>query len=282
MENRGLSVWRFDGSEKANKTLHITPLSRLLRSPSFILSTYSDITLSSLSPKLYAAQFQKMGLLPEGEEPVDAIAMGMSIRSIWLRLLFNPTQSLCSIVNRHLAVLHQRTMIGIQLRVGGSKANYAEKEMLNWAGVEKAIQLVRDHMMKENLRSEDVYLFVSTDSDYVLRYIREQFKNCRCVYSTNEYKIGHSAFGSTKLYSKKRWREATKRAIVDLMILKDSNYLVITRKSSFGKFAYELQQAKRSPVEVHSFLKRRGLQCSVFKYNQTHFLADAVWCCLLG
>lgn len=80
---------------------------------------------------------------------VDAIAMGMSIRSIWLRLLFNPTQSLCSIVNRHLAVLHQRTMIGIQLRVGGSKANYAEKEMLNWAGVEKAIQLVRDHMMKE-------------------------------------------------------------------------------------------------------------------------------------
>ena len=154
--------------------------------------------------------------------------------------------------------------------------------MLNWAGVEKAIQLVRDHMMKENLRSEDVYLFVSTDSDYVLRYIREQFKNCRCVYSTNEYKIGHSAFGSTKLYSKKRWREATKRAIVDLMILKDSDYLVITRKSSFGKFAYELQQAKRSPVEVHSFLKRRGLQCSVFKYNQTHFLADAVWCCLLG
>lgn len=74
-------------------------------------------------------------------------------------------------------------MIGIQLRVGGSKANYAEKEMLNWAGVEKAIQLVRDHMMKENLRSEDVYLFVSTDSDYVLRYIRRAVQELSlCVF----------------------------------------------------------------------------------------------------
>lgn len=269
-------MWHFESSEMIQETLRVTPLSRLLRSSSFILSTYSDLTLSTLSPKLYAARFQRMGLLPAGDAPVDATTMGMSVRSIWLRLLFNPTQSLCSIINRHLAILHQRYMIGLQLRVGGGRANFAEKEMLDWKGVGNAIQLVKDHMAKANLGSKDVYLFVSTDSDYVARYIRKVFKSCHCVYSANEYKIGHSAFGSTKQYSKKRWREATKRAIIDLMILKDCDYLVVTRKSSFGKFAHELQQAKRSPVEVHSFLRSRGLQCSVFMYNQTHFIWDSV------
>ena len=269
-------MWRFESSERVQETIRVTPLSRLLHSPSFILSTYSDLTMSMLSPRLYAARFKKMGLLPADEEPVDAASMGMNIRSIWLRLLFNPTPSLCSIINRHLAILHQRYMIGIQLRVGGDKANYAEKEMLDWKGVQKAIQLVKSHMAKKSLRSEDVYLFVSTDSDYVARYIRKLFKSCHCVYSANEYMIGHSAFGSTKQYSRERWREATKRAIIDLMILKDCDYLVITKKSSFGKFAYELRQAKKSPVEVHSFLKNRGLQCSVFRYNQTHFIWDSV------
>ena len=276
MKNRALSVWHFESTEQTRETLYATPLSRLLRSPSFILTTYSDLTMSMLSPALYADQFRKKGLLPASKEPVNATAMGMSIRSIWLRLLFNPTESLCSIINRHLATLHQRYMIGIQIRVGGSKANYAEKEMLDWKGVNNAIQLVKNHMVKANLSSKDVFVFVSTDSDYVMRYIRNVFKQCQCVYSATEYRIGHSAFGSTKQYSRKRWREATKRAIVDLMILKDCDYLVVTRKSSFGKFAYELQQAKKSPVEVRSFLESRGLRCSVFMYNQTHYLRDYV------
>lgn len=51
---------------------------------------------------------------------------------------------------------------------------------------------------------------------------------------------------------------------MDLMLLKESDYLIYSRKSSFGKFAHELQMASSNQLDVNSFLRQQGLQCSVF------------------
>ena len=56
---------------------------------------------------------------------------------------------------------------------------------------------------------------------------------------------------------------------MDMMILKESDYLIFTKKSSFGRFSYELQQSYANPMSVSSFLKQRGMNCSVF-YQRQH------------
>lgn len=262
-------LWKYSQTEEEKKIIKKTPFSKILRSSSFIFSTYADITMSSLNPTMYASSLQQLGLLPTANLPIREETLGWSLRSIWLRLLFNPNPSLCSIINNHLTILHKRYLIGMQIRLGGQKANYVEREMLGIKGLRNAVHIVENHLKETGKTGKDVYIFVSTDSDYAARYIRKQFAYCHCVYTVKEFEIGHSAFAAKQRSNKKKWRRATKRAIVDLMILKDSDYLVYSQKSSYGKFAHELQLAKTSPIHVEPFLKQHGLKCSVFQFNQT-------------
>ena len=244
------------------------PFSSIFRSPSFIFSTYSDITLSALNATMYASSLRQLGLAPTANVTLQNDVLGWSVRSIWLRLLFNPNPALCSIIMRHLNILHKRYLIGMQVRLGGTKANYPEREMIGVAGMLEAIRVVKEHMKKTGKTGKDVYIFISTDSSYAAKYIHREFADCHCVYTVKEFKIGHSAAAANQ-GGKQKWKQATQRAIVDLMILKDSDFLVYSKKSSYGKFAHELQLAKTSPIHVEPFLRRHGLKCSVFQYNQT-------------
>ena len=261
-------VWKYSQTEQERNTVLNIPFSTFLRGSSIVFSTYSDITMSSLSPAMYAASLRQVGLLPTVIVPLREDLLGWSLRSIWLRLLFNPNRSLCSIITNHLKILHTRYLIGMQIRLGGKKANYVEKEMLGIKGMLSAVRIVKEHLKKTGRTGKDVYIFVSTDSDYAVKYISHQFEDCHCVYTVKDYEIGHSAAAASQGGNRK-WKHATKRAIIDLMILKDSDFLVYTQKSSYGKFARELQLAKTSPIHVEPFLREHGLQCSVFQYNQT-------------
>ena len=51
---------------------------------------------------------------------------------------------------------------------------------------------------------------------------------------------------------------------MDMMILKECDYLVVTRYSSFGGTAIDLQQSYSLDVSVDSVLRQSGLRCSVF------------------
>lgn len=77
------------------------------------------------------------------------------------------------------------------------------------------------------------------------------------------FSVGHSAEAKTSKRKKELWESFTKRAILDLMILKESDYLIYSQKSSFGKFARELQMAYANPVDVDPFFERAGIavQC---------------------
>ena len=54
------------------------------------------------------------------------------------------------------------------------------------------------------------------------------------------------------------------RAVLDMFILKDSDYLIYSQGSSFGWISAELQQTFNNEVSSEEFLKRKGLKCSVF------------------
>lgn len=251
-----------------------THFSKFLTASSIHLLTYSDLTIGSLSPELYAADFQQVGLLPTNIKGLKKDVLGLALRSIWLRLFFHPNEVLCRHVNSHLENLHKRYLIGLQIRLGGALANYREKLLMDSKGLYKAIIAVKRHMQEKGLSEKDVFIFVSTDSDLAVKRVRANF-GPDCVYTVNEYGIYHSAAASIE-GNKKRWMDGIKRAILDLMILKDSDYLVYSRKSSFGKFAHELQHARTSPIHVLPFLKRQGLQCSVYQYSQVVFNSTSI------
>lgn len=184
-----------------------------------------------------------------------------------MRLLLNPTPALCNKINAHLQVLHQRTLIGVQVRLGGQKANFVEREMMPVDMIDHAISLIRAYIRTKHLSMANVYIFISSDSDFAIRKIRKAFQpqtGPSSIYVVNDYPIGHSAEAKNARHKKTEWKAFTLRAIMDLLILKDSEYLIYSHKSSFGKFAHELQLSYALPVDLTPFLHQRGLNCSVF------------------
>ena len=132
--------------------------------------------------------------------------------------------------------------------------------------LQRAQRLVWDYVRRNRLSPETVTVFISSDSDFAIRRMKKalQWKGRSMVYVANDFPVGHSAEAKTSKRKKELWESFTKRAILDLMILKESDYLIYSQKSSFGKFARELQMAYANPVDVDPFLKEQGLQCSVY------------------
>ena len=243
------------------------------------MNTYSDYTALAFNTSLYQEDFYKMGLIKEIIPNRPAIEFGLEVRSIWLRLIMNPTESLCKLINKHISILKQKYMIGVQLRLGGSKANFKERPMLSNYGIEHAEYLIRRQVRKMNLDWNDVYIFVSSDSDYAVSKIRRDFimkNNISVIYTVEDFEIGHSAQAKTSKQGKSIWARYTKRAIMDLMILKESDYYIYSKRSSFGKFALELQKAYGSDIDVSKFLYSKGLNCSVYHKRDTVGLANYI------
>lgn len=253
-------------------------ISKKLMTRNIRLNTYSDYTSLAFNPSLYQEDFYKMGLVDKVIPNRDAFSFGWEVRSIWLRLMLNPNENLCNIINKHITALKQRYIIGVQLRLGGSKANFHERVMLPESGIERAENKIRKHVKKMKLKWDEVYVFLSTDSDYAARKIRRDFNNnsTRVVYTANDFDIGHSAQAKTSKQGKKIWSSFTKRAIIDMMILKESDFYIYSKRSSFGKFALELQQSYNMTVDVDRYLYSRGLKCSVFHKREKVGLADFV------
>lgn len=265
--------WNYLPTAKNAPYYSRTPLSKLLKTPTILLTTYSDFTSRSLTPQFYKNTLLENGLISGNYS--SEIRMGKEVRSVWLRLLLNPCQSLCVIINNHIQVLRERTIIGLQLRLGGQKANYVEKEMLPVEVLSRVVSLVWRYLKDHSLQLKDVYVLVSSDSDYAIRRIRKAFPSS--TYVANDFPVGHSA--EAKIRKAGAWELYTKRAILDLMLLKESDYLIYSRKSSFGKFAHELQMATSNPLDVNSFLLQQGLQCSVF--HSRNSIGTSTYVCIV-
>ena len=157
-------------------------------------------------------------------------------------------------------------MIGVQMRLGGTKANYNEKVFLGPHCITSFVDRVEHYIKIRNWDRSKVYVFVSTDSSYALKEIKKRLdiNGTKIVYSVHDWKIGHSALGKSMKFGEKQRDSFMNRAILDLLILKESDYLIYSHGSSFGQMAYELQQSYRYPVHAYKFLKSRTKGCSVF------------------
>lgn len=261
-----LSLWEFFPGKTTKKQLKEVPLQQWWNSSAVVISTYSDISSRYLYPVFYQRQLEEMGILPVTDVSMSAGTVGNYFKAVVLPLIMNPQPYLCEIINKHIAILKQRKIIGIQMRLGGTKANYKEKLFLGPKCVDVFIQKIRTVMKEKEWDPDDVYVFVSTDSNFALNQVKKELNtpNNTIVYYVNEYAIGHSALGKTSAYGEKVRDGFINRAIIDLLILKESDYLIYSQGSSYGQMAYELQQTYRYPVTVAPYLKLQNLTCSVF------------------
>ena len=158
-------------------------------------------------------------------------------------------------------------MIGVQMRLGGSKANYAERLFLGPKSIAVFLRKIEWYIEKKGWDRKEVVVFVSTDSTFALNEMRKKLDTStyKMVYSVDEFAIGHSAMGKTLAYGEKQHDSFMNRAILDLLLLKESDFLIYSQGSSFGLIAYELQQAYRYPVNASAYLRRHGMTCEVFR-----------------
>ena len=183
------------------------------------------------------------------------------IHSIIYRLLLNPSFELCSVVNSYTRLFKDKYSIGVQIRMGGNMSNTKDAAFMNMTRVMGVADEIRRLLSLKN--ESNAVLFVSADTSSIVDYFRESLNSIRII-SVKEYSIGHSASAYGNRGNKQQWEQVTKRAIIDLMILKESDHLITTSGSSYGDLATELQQSYGLQVTLEPFLKEKGLKCSVY------------------
>lgn len=265
------AYWEFYPDRVNSQRLLSQHLNDSWEAPCLLLSTYSDITSKFLLSKFYQRQLTEFGIIPNITKPYKDIVMGIHFRSALLPVLLNPQKYLCEAVNKHLRILRKRKIIGVQMRLGGTKANYNEKVFLGPHCITRFVERIEHYIKIRNWNRENVYVFVSTDSSYALKEIKKQLNRngTNIVYSVKDWKIGHSALGKSSKFGEKQRDSFMNRAILDLLILKESDYLIYSHGSSYGQMAFELQQSYRYPVHAYKFLKSKLKTCSVFHKRTT-------------
>ena len=261
------STWDYFPKQGTIQRLKSEHLAHWWNTSGVVITTYSDVTARFLSPTLYAGAMRAIGVLPaQGPTPKNS-KLGEAFRSAVLPLLMAPNPQLCHVVNKHIRALRSRgTVIGVQMRLGGEKANYPERMFLGPKAVAVFAEKVQAYARHNGLHSGNSVVFVSTDSDFALQALSGllQAPGEAWVYSVKDWEIGHSAVGKSQGFGDKKRESFMNRAIVDLMVLKESDFLIYSQGSSYGLIAAELQQAYRYPVNASAFLASKGLTCSVF------------------
>ena len=213
------------------------------------------------------AKLMRLGLLPSRNTGFNITVRKRELHTVLLRLLLNPAPDLCQLINSYTEQFANAFVIGLQLRMGGKLVNAKDAVFLTKMRMVKTVEEVKAMIKKRN-STQPVIVFVSTDSLKVRQYVVKAFAPPVRVMYVKEFVVGHTALQFKKRMSVS-WDDIMKQAIMDMMVLKDCDYLVATAKSSFGGMAVELQQSYGMPVSVDWFLREHGMSCSVFNRKKS-------------
>ena len=122
----------------------------------------------------------------------------------------------------------KRHRIGAQLRFGGREANSVEAVSYLYSGdVTLCINTIKKYVHDHHYDPSTVTIHVSTDNDNALRMMQEAFPNN--VFVPPVHTIVHTSF----VQSKQRF-DGYYTALVDIALLRECEFLILTKGSSFG------------------------------------------------
>ena len=156
------------------------------------------------------------------------------IRKRLARILLNPTPDILDYLDKFKQMHYvNRTVLALQLRTGGCLANVRETS-----------QLISNYELKGIPEKVQAYLaemnhpivYLSTDSDYAEAYLRSHLAGVEIQTSSSRFARTHSSGFPTTF--------AVKSALVDMFLLADSDVLMASFRSGFGKMASLLTRAR--------------------------------------
>ena len=176
------------------------------------------------------------------------------VRKMIYRVFLNPNRK----IQNYLRAFKQKhygqntQVLGVQVRLGGCMANHHEVKALMTRQEFESIPNRITNLIR-NLINPVVYL--STDSDYAEKYLREHLPNITILTSSQYFTRGHST-GHAKI-------PYIESALVDLFLLADSDILLYQALSNFGRVAIRLSRAKKKvPMHVtHYFVLKNKTTC---------------------
>ena len=146
-----------------------------------------------------------------------------------VRLFFQPdviTQRRTDIVLSKAEGFH---LIGFQIRMGSGGSDFSDSHtFLKMDSIQKFIDFAEAYRIQRGIDPTRVRWFISTDSSKAEQKLRALYPER--VLSASSQRRGHSQEKSANL------REF-RRAVVDLNVLSQCEYLVLTNHSSFGMIA---------------------------------------------
>ena len=158
------------------------------------------------------------------------------------RILLNPSIELQRVIHHNKRVLFTRKyVIGVQIRMGGCLADFHEvSQMMTMSQLRALPHTIVTMMRNWNYNSNNTVIYLSTDSSYAERYIRQKLGP--------EYEIGVS-----KTFKRSHSRslgndEPVKNALVDLYLLADTDGLIVCEGSGFGRVALSITRARHTRI----------------------------------
>ena len=251
----------YDNKTGENMLFGTIHLDDLYMEPAVSLKMCYDLT-AYVSPTLYQHQLFTLGLIRE-EGNYTSMELGREFRCSLFPLLFNPIEPVASVINRYIDSLKGYYVIGVQMRFGGKMANYHEQSFLKPSDLGKLRALINSAL--ERVGNQSVALFISSDSDKGLKGLKKAFERRVKVVTVKEFAVGHSCKGYYHDKKKEKWPKFVQRAIVDLMVLKESDYLIVTGKSSFGEYALDMQYCSYGMIQPAFYASLLHVNRSVFR-----------------
>ena len=173
------------------------------------------------------------------------------------RILFNPSIELQNVIQNNKRLLFTRKyVLGVQVRMGGCLADFHEiAQMMTMAQLRDYPNTIVTVMRKWNYDSNNTVIYLSTDSSYAERYIRQKLGPKYEIGVAKTFKRSHSRnLGND---------EPVKNALVDLYLLADTDGLIVCEGSGFGRVALSITRAQHTLVYnvTHSIIPNLKVSC---------------------
>ena len=168
------------------------------------------------------------------------------------RILLNPSIELQKVIQNNKQLLFTRKhVLGVQVRMGGCLADFHEiAQMMTMDQLRAYPNTIVTMMHKWHLNPNDTVIYLSTDSSYAEKFIRQKLGSNYEIAVSKTFKRSHSRNPGND--------EPVKNALVDLYLLSDSDAMIVCYESTFGLAALAMTRAKHTMVYMvtHSLLNR--------------------------
>ena len=201
-----------------------------------------------LNPRYLYTEHNRRLLIENGV--MKAHETWQEYRRMILRTLLRPKKEVRNAIREMNSIVHQRVFsIGVHIRTGGLLANDCERvSMIDSKALEAIPKRINALCKKLTKNPKDAVVFVSSDSDKAIAYLKKQLYPDYIVVGSTKYARGHTTYARVSI-------DKVKGALLDVFVLSDCDALLTTKGSGFSTIARDMSSSRvRAIIPVNRTL----------------------------